>query len=190
MALPFALRRAGLSRVLLPAVTGRPRLLANAEAPALECLERWALTLAEQAGQGAARLRTLERYVAHVDAALASVARPAALRRLVDIALQSWTVWAAQLARLTGVHVSTAVRTLDHAAALGLVAPVPRHLRSRGDATPYAVPPWLSHAGLISVRRKPPAETLSARADGLAGQGAVADFEAAMAALDALQGNC
>ncbi len=157
LAVPFALRRIGVTRQLLPAVSGRVRVFASAELAPLEQLTRWAQTVAGQAGEGAARLRLLERYVAVVDARLISVRRPAALRRLVGVGLNSWAVWAAQLARVTDVDISSAWRTLEQAAELGLVQRVPGQGRSRGNGTLYAIPPWLQLAGLISAPRGRPA---------------------------------
>ena len=198
LAVPFALRRIGVTRQLLPAVSGRVRVFASEGLAPLEPLTRWAQTLAGQAGEGAARLRLLERYVASVDARLIKVRRPAALRRLVGVGLNRWAVWAAQLARETQVDISSAWRTLEQAAALGLVERVPGQGTSRGNGTLYAIPPWLQLAGLISAPRGRPAAApivtgATAWVPGL-GQvtetmvSALDDMDAAIAAADRLLG--
>ncbi len=89
--MPFALRRLGVARAVLPALTGRIRVLASDRDP-LDRLEHWAEALAAQAGEGVARLRLLERYAAQADGQLEGARRPAALRRLVEAALDPWTV--------------------------------------------------------------------------------------------------
>ncbi|WP_188945699.1 hypothetical protein, partial [Polymorphobacter multimanifer] len=119
-----------------------------------------------------------------VERQLSDVRRPAALRRLVAVALGNWSVWAAKLGRDTKVDISSAWRTLEQAADLGLVVEVPGQKRSRGDGTLYAAPPWLRMAGLISVRRGRPA---MAGFDAGSGEGlrtAIAELEAALAAAD------
>jgi hypothetical protein len=79
------------------------------------------------------------------------------------------------------VNIASAGRTLELAADLGIVVPVPGQKRSRGDGILYVAPPWLRMAGLIAVRRGRPAAVLGA--GGLAaGDGLVA----AMAEVDAL----
>jgi hypothetical protein len=182
LALPFALRRAGVTTTLLPGLVGRPRVFAREEVTPLAALTAWAGALERQAGEGAARLRELQIYAGQVERQLADVRRPAALRRLVAVALRSWSVWAAKLARDTRVDISSAWRTLEQAADLGLVVAVPGQKRSRGDGTLYAAPPWLRMAGLMSVRRGRPATTVF---DGDSGAGlgdAIAELDAAMAA--------
>jgi hypothetical protein len=189
LALPFALRRAGLTTSLLPGLVGQPRLFAREDVTPLAALTGWAATLERQAGEGAARLRELQVYAAHVDRQLAEVRRPAALRRLAAVVLGSWSVWAAKLARETRVDISSAWRTLEQAAELGLVAAVPGQRRSRGDGTLYAAPPWLRMAGLISVRRGRPATRL-VEPTAPSGLGdALAELDAAMAAADRLISN-
>lgn len=182
LALPFALRRTGVTKAVLPGLVGRPRVLARDDVTPLAALTAWASALERQAMDGAARLRELEAYGRMVERQLAGVRRPAALRRLVAVALGSWSVWAAKLARVTKVDISSAWRTLEQAAELGLVVEVPGQKRSRGDATLYAAPPWLRIAGLMAVRRGRPARTVLG-AEGLAtGDG----LAAAMAEVDAL----
>ena len=110
--------------------------------------------------------------------------RLAALRRLVAVALGNWSVWAAKLARETKVDISSAWRSLEQAADLGLVVEVPGQKRSRGDGTLYAAPPWLRMAGLISVCRGRPAK-LEVGDDAGVGLGdAIAELNAAIAAAD------
>ncbi len=189
LALPFALRRAGLTSSLLPGLVGQPRLLARENVTPLAALTRWATTLEQQAGEGAARLRELQVYAGQVERQLADVRRPAALQRLVAVALGSWSLWAAKLARETRVDISSAWRTLEQASELGLVVAVPGQRRSRGDGTLYAIPPWLRIAGLISVRRgRPPTSSLPPSAPSGLGD-ALAELEAAMAAADQLISN-
>lgn len=159
LALPYALRRIGVTTTVLPGLVGRPRLFAPEEVTPLAALTSWAAALERQAGEGASRLRELQVYAGLVERQLAEVRRPGALRRLVAVALGSWSVWAAKLARDTRVDISSAWRTLEQAADLGLVVPVPGQKRSRGDGTLYAAPLWLRLAGLMSVRRGRPATT-------------------------------
>ena len=186
LALPFALRRIGMTATVLPGLVARPRLFAREEVTPLAALTAWADALERQAGEGASRLRELQVYATQVERQLADVRRPAALRRLVAVALGNWSLWAAKLARETKVDISSAWRTLEQAAVLGLVMEVPGQKRSRGDGTLYAAPPWLRMAGLISVRRGRPATTVL-RGDDQAGLGdAIAELEAAMAATDRL----
>lgn len=185
LALPFALRRTRVTMAVLPGLVGRPRILVREEVTPLAALTAWASALERQALDGAARLRELETYARMVERQLAGVRRPAALQRLVAVALGSWSVWAARLARLTKVDISSAWRTLEQAAELGLVVEVPGQKRSRGDATLYAAPPWLRIAGLMAVRRGRPARTVSG-AEGLATGNGLA---AAMAEVDALLAN-
>lgn len=184
LALPFALRRIGMTLSVLPGLVGRPRVLAREEVTPLAALTSWAATLERQAGEGAARLRELQRYAAQVERQLAEVRRPAALRRLVAVALGSWSVWAAKLSRDTKVDISSAWRTLEQAVEMGLVVEVPGQKRSRGDGTLYAAPPWLRIAGLISVRRGRPANTVFGGGVGSGLGDAIAELEAAMAATD------
>jgi hypothetical protein len=184
LALPFALRRIGLTSSLLLGLVGRPRVFAREEVTPLESLTNWAAALERQAGEGASRLRELHLYAVQVERQLADVRRPAALRRLVAVSLGSWSVWAAKLARETKVDISSAWRTLEQAADLGLVVEVPEQKRSRGDGTLYAAPPWLRMAGLMSVRRGRPAKTVFDATDGAGLGDAIAELEAAMAATD------
>jgi hypothetical protein len=182
LALPFALRRIGVTMSVLPGLVGRPRLFAREEVTPLASLISWAAALERQAGEGAARLRELQVYAGQVERQLADVRRPAALQRLVAVALGSWSVWAAKLARDTKVDISSAWRSLEMAADMGLVVEVPGQKRSRGDGTLYAASPWLRLAGLMSVRRGRPAKTVFG-GDAGAGLGdAIAELEAAMAA--------
>jgi hypothetical protein len=184
LALPFALRRAGVTTTLLPGLVGRPRVFAREEVSPLAALTSWAGTLERQAGEGAARLRELQAYAGQVERQLADVRRPAALRRLVAVALGSWSVWAAKLARDTKVDISSAWRSLEIAADLGLMVEVPGQKRSRGDGTLYATPPWLRMAGLMSVRRGRPTATVLKGNDGAGLGDAIAELEAAMAAAE------
>ena len=189
LALPFALRRIGMTTTVLPGLVGRPRLSAREEVIPLAALTAWADALERQAGEGASRLRALQVYAAQVERQLAGVRRPAALRRLVAVALAGWSVWAAKLARETKVDISSAWRTLEQAADMGLVMKVPGQKRSRGDGTLYAAPPWLRMAGLMSVRRGRPATTvIGGDAEGAALGDAIAELDAAMAEADRLTG--
>jgi hypothetical protein len=184
LALPFALRRIGVTTTVLPGLVGRPRVFAREEVTPVAALTSWAATLERQAGEGAARLRELQVYAGQVERQLADIRRPAALRRLVAVALGSWSVWAAKLARDTRVDISSAWRTLEQATDLGLVVPVPGQRRSRGDGTLYAAPPWLRMAGLMSVRRGRPAITVLGDGVGTGLGDAIAELEAALAATD------
>jgi|GEM_PF-1851584 len=189
LALPFALRRLGVTTTVLPGLVGRPRALAREDVTPLAALTAWAAALERQAMDGAARLRELETYVRMVERQLAGVRRPVALRRLVAVALGSWSLWAARLSRLTKVDISSAWRTLEQAAELGLVVEVPGQKRSRGDATLYAAPPWLRTAGLMAVRRGRPASMLRSPEEPAAGDGlaaAMAEFDALLANVDQL----
>jgi hypothetical protein len=185
LALPFALRRMGVTTAVLPGLVGRPRGLARDDVTPLAALTAWAAALERQAMDGAARLRELEAYARMVERQLAGVRRPAALQRLVAVALGSWSVWAARVARVTKVDISSAWRTLEQAADLGLVVEVPAQSRSRGDATLYAAPPWLRLAGLMAVRRGRPAILVRSAKEPAAGDG----LAAAMAEVDALLAN-
>ena len=184
LALPFALRRIGATTTLLPGLVGRPRLFAREGVTPLAALISWAAALERQAGEGAVRLRDLQLYAVQVERQLAEVRRPAALRRLVAVALGGWSVWAAKLARDTKVDISSAWRTLEQAAALGLVVAVPGQQRSRGDGTLYAAPPWLRMAGLIAVRRGRPAGKVLGDDGGEKIGEAIAELDAAMAVAD------
>ena len=216
LAVPYALRRLGLTRTVLPALSGRVRTLQvgvteggpREDEDPLAPLTRWAATLAEQARAGAARLHRLERYARHVEEQLILVRRPQALRRLAGVGLSSWGLWAAQLARVTNVELSSAWRTLGQGAELGIVEAVPRGSgadgaaarRSRGDGTVYAIPPWLQLAGLSAAPRGRPRLTAGTsgaggsaampavnRDDGFAAVGAAMDdTAAAIADLEAL----
>ena len=95
-------------------------------------------------------------------------------------------MWAAKLARETKVDISSAWRTLEQAADLGLVVVVPGQKRSRGDGTLYAAPPLLRMAGLMSVRRGRPAKTVFGGDVGAGLGDAIAELDAAMAAADRL----
>lgn len=193
LAVPYALRRLGLTRGVLPSLSGRVRVFGHDDEQPLAPLTLWAETLARQAGEGAARLRRLERYAAGVALKLETVRRPEALRRLAGVGLSSWSLWAARLAERTGVQVSSAWRSLEQARDLGVVAVVPTERRSRGDGTLYAIPPWLQLAGLVSARPGRPATVsiqTSERHDNRAGvAAAMAEADAAMAAIDALLGS-
>ena len=171
---------------VLPGLVGRPRVFAREEVTPLAPLTSWAATLERQAGEGAARLRELQVYAEQVERQLADVRRPAALRRLVAVALGSWSVWAAKLARDTKVDISSAWRTLEQAADMGFVVEVPGQKRSRGDGTLYAAPPWLRMAGLMSVRRGRPTAAVFRGSDGPGLGDAIAELDAAMAAADRL----
>ncbi|GGI68986.1 hypothetical protein GCM10007973_02580 [Polymorphobacter multimanifer] len=186
LALPFALRRIGVTTAVLPGLVGRPRVFGREDVPPLAALTSWAAALELQAGQGAARLRELSAYAGLVERQLADVRRPAALRRLVAVALGNWSVWAAKLARDARVDISSAWRTLEQAADLGLVVEVPGQKRSRGDGTLYAAPPLLRMAGLMSVRRGRPAKTVFGGEVGAELGDAIAELDAAMAAADRL----
>jgi hypothetical protein len=186
LALPFALRRIGVTMSMLPGLVGRPRLFAREEVTPLAALISWAATLERQAGEGAARLRELQVYAGQVERQLADVRRPAALQRLAAVALGSWSVWAAKLARETKVDISSAWRTMEQAADLGLVVEVPGQKRSRGDGNLYAAPPWLRMAGLMSVRRGRPAVTVSDDDVGARLIDVIAELDAAMATADRL----
>lgn len=189
LALPFALRRIGMTTSIIPGLVGRPRVFAREEVTPLAALSSWAAALERQAGEGASQLCELQSYAAQVERQLADVRRPAALRRLVAVALGNWSLWAAKLARDTRVDISSAWRTLEQAADLGLVVEVPGQKRSRGDGTLYATPPWLRMAGLISVRRGRPALTVAVGGGGAGLSGAIAELEAAMAATDGVLAN-
>ena len=184
LALPFALRRIGVTTTVLPGLVGRPRVFGREDVTPLAALTSWAVALELQAGQGASRLRELSGYAGLVKREVAEVRRPAALGRLVAVALGNWSVWAAKLARETKVDISSAWRTLEQAADLGLVVEVPGQKRSRGDGTLYAAPPWLRMAGLISVRRGRPAMVGFDAGSGEGLRTAVAELEAALAAAD------
>ena len=131
-------------------------------------------------------MRELSGYAGLVERKLAEVRRPAALRRLMAVALGNWSVWAAKLARETKVDISSAWRTLEQAADLGLVVEVPGQKRSRGDGTLYAAPPWLRMGGLMSVRRGRPVMTVADDDVGVGLAVAIAEFDAAMATADRL----
>jgi hypothetical protein len=186
LALPFALRRIGITTSVLPGLVGRPRVFAREEVTPLAALTNWTAALERQAGEGASRLREFQVYAGLVERQLVEVRRPAALRRLVAVALGSWSVWAAKLARDTKVDISSAWRTLEQAADLGLVVEVPGQKRSRGDGTLYAAPPWLRMAGLMWVRRGRPATTVVDIDGGAALGDAIAELDAAMAQADRL----
>ena len=186
LALPFALRRIGVTTTVLPGLVGRPRVFARDGVTPLLALTSWAETLERQAGEGNSRLRELHLYAGQVERQLTDIRRPGALRRLVAVALGSWTVWAAKLARETKVDISSAWRTLEQAADLGQVVAVPGQRRSRGDGTLYAAPPLLRMAGLMSVRRGRPAKTVFGGDVGAGLGDAIAELDAAMAAADRL----
>ncbi len=152
----------------------------------LEVLAHWASILERQARESTWRLGLLEAHSTFVDRQLADVRRPAALRRIVAASLGSWSIWAAKLARESGVDISNAWRSLEQAAQLGLVAIVPTGTRSRGDGTLFAAPPWLRMAGLISVRPERSARAMVPLADAPRLDGPMAEFDAALLALDGL----
>lgn len=188
MALPYALRRAGFTRQLLPSLTGRPRLLGR-EGEALDLFITWLSTICRQAEEAQARLHLLERHLALVKRRLADVRRPAALQRAVAVSLARWSIWAAQLARITGTDISTAFRCLEQAADLGLVVLVPVERRSRGNAALYAAPPWLTLAGLISAPRGRPVLVSSAEISSSGGLAdAMAEVDALLAGMDEILG--
>lgn len=184
LALPFALRRAGLCTVLLPGLVGRLRAFAREDGDTLAGLTLWSDALADQAREGLARLAVLESHSLAAERALGAVRRPAALRRVLALSLQNWSLWAAQLARASRVDISSAWRTLEQAAELGLVVKVPMERRTRGDGTLYAAPPWLRLAGLISVRRGRPAGSTLGNATEV--QEALAELASALALTDRL----
>ncbi len=184
LALPFALRRIGVTTTVLPGLVGRSRVFGREDVASMAALTSWAGALELQAGQGASRLRDLSVYAGQVERQLVEVRRPAALRRLVAVALGSWSVWAAKLARDTKVDISSAWRTLENAADLGLVVEVPGQKRSRGDGTLYVAPPWLRMAGLMSVRRGRPAMTVPDNDVGARLMDAITELDAAMTAAD------
>ena len=186
LALPYALRRIGVTNSVVPGLVGRPRVFAREDVKPLDALTSWVATLERQAGEGASRLRELQGYAALVERQLAEVRRPAALRRLVAVALGNWSVWAAKLARDTRVEISSAWRTLEQAADMGLVVEVPGQRRSRGDGTLYAAPPWLRMAGLMSVRRGRPVVSVFRSDEGGALRDAIVELEVAMAAANRL----
>ena len=156
LAIPFALRRSGATRALLPAVCGRISLLTGQDGDGLPGLERWFQSIETQAHDAHARLRLIERYTSQAARQLLDIRRPAALRRAVDLGLRSWAIWGPQFARVTGVEPSSAWRTLEQARELGLVVVVPGQSRSRGDGTLYTIPPWLQFAGLAQAPRGRP----------------------------------
>lgn len=189
LALPYALRRAGVTVGVLSCLVGRPRLFSREGVTPLVALTGWATALERQACEGHARLRQLQIYAGQVEQKLAAIRRPAALRRLVGLALGSWSLWAAKLARQTKVDISSAWRLLEQAADLGLVMPVPGQKRSRGDATLYAAPPWLRMAGLMLVRRgRPPQAVVGVRgaASGEALAAVMAEFDSVLEGMDQL----
>lgn len=186
LAIPFALRRAGLVRTLMPSLSGRVRRFAREQIAPLAQMQGWAETLGEQASESAARLRLLERHAQAVDLALAGVRRPAPLRRLTEQAAARWCVWAAQLARDNDIEVSTAWRTLQQAAELRLIVEVPAERRSRGDGTLYAIPPVLQIAGLIAAPRGRPPRTVASQVGIPDLRQTISELDAAMAAIDGL----
>ena len=188
LALSWALRRIGLTTAVLPGLVGRPRVFGREEVTPLAALTSWVGALGRQALEGASRLRELDHYAALVERQLSDVRRPAALRRLVTIALGNWSIWAARLARDTKVDISSAWRTLEQAADLGLVVAVPGQKRSRGDGTLYGAAPWLRMAGLISVRRGWSTAAVYSGEAGVGLEDAIAELEAAIAASDKLIG--
>lgn len=180
LATPLALRRLGVCRAHLPAVTGRPRVLAI-DAPAVERVRRWAEGLEQQAAEGLARLRSLERYTARVTGTLTQVRRPLALQRAVELTLWHGRLWAAELARLAGVDIANAWRCLGQAEELGLLVAI-QTPRGRGGGRLLTVPPLARAAGvtpgLVAAPRRPAAPP-SGGAD-------LVEFETAMAEIDRL----
>jgi hypothetical protein len=180
LATPLALRRLGVCRTRLPAVTGRPRLLAI-DAPAVERLRRWTESLEQHAGAGLARLQDLERYTARATDALAQVRRPQALQRAVELTLWHGRIWAAELARLTGVDIANAWRCLGQAEELGLLVAIPTP-RGRGGGRLLTAPPLARAAGalpgfVVPPNRRSTPPPASADWD---------EFETAMAEIDRL----
>ena len=183
-AVPYALRRAGLSTARLPGIAGNVRLLAPGEGAPFERLADWLVSVGEEAELGLASLRMLERHVAHTELALATLRKPAAARRIVGASLWSWVLYATKFARAFNIEVSTASRSLAVAEDLGLVHVVPNQAKSRGNGTLYAAPPWLIHAGLLAASRGRAAKTVT-----LAGPDTtapIAEADAAIAAIDEL----
>ena len=180
LATPLALRRFGICRTHLPAVMGRPRVLAT-DAPAVERLRRWAEGIELQAGEGLERLRNLERYTARAADTLSQVRRPQALQRAVELTLWHGRIWAAELARLTGVDIANAWRCLGQADELGLLVAIPTP-RGRGGGRLLTVPPLARVAGTLpGVVATPKRRAIppSASAD-------LVEFETAMAEIDRL----
>lgn len=180
LATPLALRRLGVCRTPLPAVTGRPRVLAI-DAPAVERLRRWGEGLEQHAEAGLARLQHLERYAARVADTLTQVRRPQALQRAVELTLWHGRIWAAELARLTGVDIANAWRCLGQAEELGLLVAIPTP-RGRGGGRLLTAPPLARAAGTLpgvvaTPRRR--ATPPSASAD-------LVEFDTAMAEIDRL----
>ena len=189
LALPWALRRIGVTMAVLPGLVGRPRVFAREDVTPLAAITNWAAALERQAGEGALRLKELDLYAALIERQLAGIRRPVALRRLVALVLGNWSIWAAKLARNTRVDISSAWRTLEQAAELGLVVEVPGQKRTRGDGKLYALPPLIHIAGLILVRRRLPARLASSGDRTSTLSYALAELENAMAKADALIGN-
>lgn len=179
LATPLALRRLGVCRTPLPAVTGRPRVLAI-DAAAIERASRWAESLEQQAGEGLERLRNLERYMARVTDALSHVRRPQALQRAVELTLWHGRLWAAELARLAGIDIANAWRCLAQAEDFGLLVAIPTP-RGRGGGRMFTVP-FLTRPGWAPVSAKPrqagePLPNLGA---------SLAEFDTNLAAVDRL----
>jgi hypothetical protein len=109
-------------------------------------------------GGGLAIARATPCYAALVERQLADVRRPAALRRLVAlVALGNWSVWAAKLARDTRVDISSAWRTLEQAADLGVGGrSAGAEAVARRRHALCRCRPLLRMAGLMSVRRGRP----------------------------------
>lgn len=160
LATPFALRRAGLTSSLLPSVTGRPLLLVQERDP-LDLLQAWLGALHADTEAARLRLDTLELHYRKAEATLWQVRRPGLLRRLVALSFKRWSLWAARVADLLEVDVSTAWRALGQAADMGLVVPVPTLQRSRGNAQLFTAPPWLTLARIMPrPRGRPPSASL------------------------------
>lgn len=179
LATPVALRRLGVCRTHLPAVTGRPRVLAI-DASAVERLRRWADGLEQQATEGLARLQHLDRYMARVTDTLSRVRRPRALKRAVELTLWHGRVWAAELARLTGVDIANAWRCLTQAEELGLLVTIPAP-RGRGGGRLMTAPPLARAARMVvDMVASPRQRILSSASPDLS------EFDLALAEIDRL----
>lgn len=179
LATPFALRRLGVAQSLLPSLTGRPRHL-NGDLPVDERIRRWADILERQATDALDRLKAIERYVNEAERCLAAQRRPQALRRAVEITLAHGRIWAAELARLTGVDIANAWRSLRQAEQLGLLVAVPAPV-GRGAGRLLTVPFLLRAAGSLPVALPSRKLTVAPSDDG-----ALAEFDQALAAVDRL----
>lgn len=192
MALPFALRRMGLSRVVVPSLSSGAGLLrrrpddedetgAAWRERLLMTYAQWLRSLERDAGQAASRLRLLDEQAAAGMRRIAGLRRPAAMQRLLAMSLARPCLWATRLARATNTDVSSAWRLLVQAEELALVVRVPLARRSRGDGVLFASPVYLKLAGLVSVKPTPGRPPTISRSTPCAG-----GLAAAMADLDSL----